>query len=172
MPLLEVPKTFLEDLRRYDPALRCRWSDVRQAFLIERKVSRGKGFPPPAMIDTADPECRITTQEAEQYNREAWDDWVAANDGYTNVMQVERECLDNRVLFTLWQGDIWRQGGADVVNERIDRVQAEIRRESRADFNDRNREIGKDCWRYVNTVRTVPERFAHTAPVGGMSISD
>lgn len=152
MPLFDAPKAFIEDLRRYDPALRCRWSDGRRSFLIERKVSRGRAFPP---SEFGDP-----------------DEYRAASDGYMILMDVERECLDNRVFFTLWQSDIWRQGGADAVNDRIDRVQAEIFRESRVAFNDRNRQEAKAAFRYMNCVRTVPENAAHTAPPGGMSIID
>lgn len=170
MPLFDPPKAFLNDLHRYDPTLRCRWSDARACFLIERKVSRGKQFPPPKFVDPTDPDGMMTVEDAEEYNREVYDEWKAASDGYIIEMNVDAECLDNRVFLELWNKDIWRRGGADAVNDQIDQALAQRFRESRAAFNDRNRQEAKAAYRYMNRVRTVPESGAHTAPVGGMSI--
>ena len=39
-------------------------------------------------------------------------------------------------------------------------------------WNDRREWEAKEAWGYMNHVRVVPEKFAHTAPPGGMSIND
>lgn len=171
MPLFDVPETFAQELRTYDPDLRCRWSDARQCYLIERKVSRGKQWPPPAKADPDDNEQMLTPAECDQHNREILDEWTAACEGYVILLNVERDSLDNRVFYTLWATDIWRQGGADAVNERIDRAYWDARRKGKADFGDYVRHMAMERHRYMTTIRTVPESGAHTAPEGGMSIN-
>ena len=171
MPLFEVPRPFAAELAAYDSALRCRWSDVRQCYLIERKVSRGKLFPPPTPLDPDASDSMHTREEAEAYNREIHDEWVAACDGYAIVLNVDRDCLDSRVFFTLYETDIWRQGGADAVNERIDKAYWDAKRKSREDFGDFVAAQARERFRYMNRPRTLPESVAHTAPEGGMTIN-
>jgi hypothetical protein len=182
MPLFSVSPRFSERLRAFDSALRCRWSDALGSYLIERKVSRAKPIEPKLLAD--DEVIQTLTEEMEKEPSPEWraefdhrlrfmaEEYRAALDGYVVLFEADRECLDNRVFFTLFQGDIWRRDGADKVNDEIDQAQAECRRESRARWMDEVRQRAKAAFRYMNRVRTVPERFAHTAPVGGMSIND
>lgn len=171
MPLFDVPRTFTEQLKAYDQALRCRWSDARNCYLIERKVSRGRPIPPPKSIDPDDPDSMMTPEDAATHNREIHDEYLAACDGYTILLNVDRDALDSRVFFTLWSTDIWRQGGADAVNARIDKAYWDARRKGREDFGDFVASEARERFRYMNTVRTLPETGTHSAPEGGMSIN-
>ena len=146
MPLFTAPKSFVDDLQRYDRALRVVWSDNRACWLIERKVGRSKPSLPGAFADV--------------------DEYLAARDGCMILFEVDRECLDSRVLYSLWDTDIWRQGGADVVNERIDKAYYAAQRKGREEFLDFVRQEARARWRYMHRPRTVPENAVHTAPQG------
>jgi len=99
------------------------------------------------------------------------EEYRAACDGYVLLMEVQADCLDSRVFFTLWEGDIYRRGGADKANDQIDNTLNDRRIARRAAWWDEVRQIAKEGKRYMNTVRTVSEKHAHTAPPGGMSIN-
>lgn len=148
MPLFDPPKQFVADLQRYDPALRVVWSDQRECWLIERRVGRAKPSLPGAFADA--------------------DEYLAARDGYAILFEVDRECLDSRVLYSLWDSDIWRQGGADAVNERIDKAYYAAQRKGREEFLDFVRQEARARWRYMHRPRLLPEDKVHTAPEGGM----
>lgn len=148
MPLLTAPKSFVEKLQRYDRALRVVWSDARACWLIQRKIGPARPSLPGAFPDQ--------------------DEYLAARDGYTILFEVDRECLDARVLTSLWDSDIWRQGGADVVNERIDQAYASAQRQGREEFLDFVRQEARARWRYMHRPRTLKESEVHTAPEGGM----
>lgn len=157
MPLFHVPRDFQRALKQYDPALRCRWSNARACYLIERKVSRGPRDPVPH-----DPE---TGTVWDPDSAQAW------AQGYLIIMEVGWNALDSRVLNALYGSDLWRQGGADVVSAQIDaRITAHERR-TRAEFLDRVGQATRARLRYRDTVRTLSERDLHTAPPGGLSIA-
>jgi hypothetical protein len=168
MPLFDPPKQFVDDLQRYDHALRVVWSDHRECWLIERKVSRGKVFAPPQKLDPDDATPDLPLEQILEHNRTAYDEWRAASDGYMIVLEVDKECLDSRVFFTLWDSDIWAQGGADAVNERIDKAYHAAARKGREEFLDFVRQEARARWRYMHRPRLLPEDKVHTAPEGGM----
>jgi len=180
MPLFQPPRTFQSRLRAVDPLLRCRWSDALGAYLIERRVTRGRPIAPKLLADDE-------AIQALEYEREIADtpasrarvdrmlrfmaeEYRAACDGYVICFEADRECLDSRVFYTLWATDLERQGGADRVNDAIDARQAAGAAASRAAWISEVEWLAHEAWRYMNRVRTVPERCAHTAPAGGMSI--
>lgn len=177
-----APKRFLDDLRSFDPLLRCRWSTALDCYLIERKVTRGKPIAPKVYAD--DETVRALTEvmemdpdpslrrELDHRLRFMAEEYQAARDGYIVLMEVQANCLDTRVFYTLWDGDIQRRGGADKVNAQIDARQASAARERDRARRAGWRQIGKDGKQYMNRPRVVPEKFSHTAPPGGMSICD
>lgn len=177
-----APKRFLDDLRCFDPQLRCRWSTALDCYLIERKVSRGKPIAPAVLandetIQALSEELRWEPSPAlrralDHRIRFMAEEYRAAVDGHVVVMEVEPNCLDSRVFFTLWDTDIWRQGGADKVNKAIDERIDAVPRKSREAWMDEVRQMGKWIYRYCRTVRTLPEKMCHTAPPGGMALSD
>ena len=148
MPLFTPPKAFVDDLKRYDKDLRVVWSDTRACWLIQRKISHAK------------PSLHGVFPDADEY--------LAARDGYCILFEVDRECLDSRVLYSLWDTDIWRQGGAEVVNERIDKAYFSAQRQGREEFLDMVRQEARSRWRYMHRPRLLPENKVHTAPEGGM----
>lgn len=175
-------ESFVNALRSFDSYLRCRWSTALDCYLIERKVSRGKPLAPHVVAQDetvqelseqlrAEPSPSLR-RELDHRIRFMAEEYRAACDGYIVVLEVPQNCLDQRVFFTLWESDIWRRGGADVVNAEIDERMDAVPRKSRAVWMDEVRGRAKEAYRYMNRVRCVPEKFAHTAPVGGMSVCD
>ena len=152
MALLTPPNEFMRRLKLYDDALDCRWSDLRSVWLIERAVPEnstlrgGQGY-----VDA--------------------EDHLSASNRKIILFEVDRNALDERVFYSLWSTDIRRQGGAEAVNDAIDTRYLAAIAKNKAHFRDLVRGHAKERWRYLNTVRTVPEHAAHTAPDGGMSIN-
>ena len=175
-------ESFLNALRSFDSFLRCRWSTALDCYLIERKVSRGKPLAPLVVandetVQVLGEELRaepspLLRRELDHRIRFMVEEYRAAVEGYVIVLEVPQNCLDERVFFTLWESDIWRRGGAEKVNTEIDERQDAVPRKSRAVWMDEVRGRAKEAFRYMNRVRCVPEKFAHTAPVGGMSVCD
>jgi len=98
MPLYHPSKNIVNDLKRYDPALRVRWSDYRSQWILERKMIRGK-----LNFQASDPDTQIQVR-----------------DGYLLICRLPHSYLDGRVLKMLKATDMWAQGGAKVVNQRLD----------------------------------------------------
>ena len=151
MPSLSPPRQFCRDLARFDKDLRCRWSNVRDCFLIERKLRRGQALMGGVNADIAEHE--------------------AAADGYLILFEVDREALDERVFYTLWSTDIERQGGAVAVSDKIDAAYWKARAKSREEFRYYITHHARERFNYWNTIRCLPETHAHTAPEGGMSVN-
>ena len=86
MGLFSPPKGFVQQLKAYDPLLRVRWSDRGCCWLIERKITRSKWINPESVQVT---------------HWKNYEEYRAAQDGYILLMDVDRECLDSRVLYTL-----------------------------------------------------------------------
>ncbi len=177
-----APKRFLDDLHAFDPYLRCRWSTALDCYLIERKVTRGRPIPPKVLandetIQALSEELRAEPspalrRELDHRIRFMAEEYQAAVDGFIVVLEVQPDCLDSRVFFTLWDTDIWRRGGADKVNAELDERMDAVPRKSRAVWMDEVRGRAKEAFRYMNRVRVLPEKMCHTGPPGGMSICD
>jgi hypothetical protein len=152
MPLYDPPKEFVTRLKDFDAALRIRWSDAEDRWRIERKISRGKWINP-------------STFHASRY-----EDIISARDGYIPVLYCQQNELDERVFLSLWHMDIWRRGGSRRVADQMEARENGQRQSTRAQWLDDVWMAAKACKNYMNTVRTLDERHAHTAPRGGMSI--
>lgn len=135
---------FVRKLRAYDPDLRVRWSPSRECWMIERKIRRTR---PCAYVDSPDPDVRHRAVE-----------------GYIHVGNVHPQMLDERVLLTLWQNDMWRQGGAKEVNRVLDDFYEA--KEARDDKTQREdlKHVAGEMWDYIAWRRkgkvAVPEKVA------------
>jgi hypothetical protein len=96
---------------------------------------------------------------------------VSAHDGYILVDFLDKEHLNERLFPILRRADIWANGGAAAVADEMDRMDIEEKRLMRKIVLDYAEAKARERWRYMNTVRTVPERQALSAPAGGMSIN-
>jgi len=155
MPLFNPPSRIVELLRNFDSALRVRWSDAQCQWRLERKVSHGKVWPP-SSIESAG----------------SFEDRKAAADGYILVACLEKSQLTDRLLPVLRASDIWAHGGAQEVADQMDKMDVEQKYLMRQTMLDNCEAAARERFRYMNAVRTLPERFTHTAPQGGMSIND
>lgn len=82
-----------------------------------------------------------------------------------------------KLLHTLRHQDLWTKSsgarwGCNVLADQIEADAAMTAQRMRDYWNDRREWEAKEAWGYMNTVRTVSEKHAHTAPRGGMSIND
>ena len=152
MPLYTAPRQFVQRLHDFDPLLRVRFSDSENRYRIERRVGLHGYAPSPAY---GSPEDRKSAVE-----------------GYECVLRCRQNQLDDRVFFTLWHDDIWRLGGPDKYMDQLASEEADREAKRREQFLDRIETVTREAYRYMNTVRVVPESAAHTAPAGGMSIND
>ena len=117
---------FLKKLHSYDPDLRVVWSYTKECWLVERKVRRGR---PSTYVDSPDPDVVRRTR-----------------DGYIHVGNVPPRELNELVLLNLWKSDMWRQGGAKVVNHEIDRFYEEQdARDSRTQRDDL-KQVAAEMW--------------------------
>jgi hypothetical protein len=142
-------------LHDFDRDLRVRWSEPQGRWRLERRVSHGVVWPPSA-IETA----------------ASMEDRRAAADGYVLVALLEPCELTERLIPVLRRADIWARGGANAVADEMDRMDVEQKRLMRQVVLDNAEAAARERFRYMNAVRTVPERAAHSAPPGGMSIND
>ena len=141
MPLHSAPRSFVRLLKEFDPQLRIRFSDSENRYRIERRVERPR---PP------------------QYVRNP-EDRKAAIEGYECVLRCKANQLDGRVFYTLWHDDIWRIGGADKYMDQLAREDADREMKRRERFLDLVEGKAREAYRYMNSVRTLPESKAHTA---------
>lgn len=142
MGLYTAPRRIAQDLRRYDPHLRVRWSDGEAQWRIERQVGRAN----PSRLDTPG----------------AYEDRRAAAEGYVLVLTCDHNQLDQRVLWHLWMNDVQRLGGAEAVAALMEEAEERDRLQARAAFLDRVGVSARDRWAYMNTVRTCPQWDHHT----------
>lgn len=152
MPALTPPRAFVQRLREYDRDLDCRWSDLRSCWLIERRIPErsrllgGQGY-----VDA--------------------EDHASAAQRKLILFEVDRNALDDRVIYTLWKSDLQRQGGADAVADRIDADYWAGRWKNKEEWRYFVRHTAREWFRYKNTIRTLREAEAHTAPEGGMTVT-
>lgn len=154
MPLYVTPPDIARDLRAFDAALRLRWSDGQDCWRLERKVSRGTVWPP-STLETPG----------------AFEDRKAAREGYILIDLIQPQSLSGRLVPVLAQADIWSCGGAEEVADAMDRLDIEQRQTMNRMMSDKFETAARERFRYMNRVRCVPEKMAHTAPPGGMSIT-
>ena len=150
------PQDLERELRARDPHLRLRRARAEDHYRIERKVRVGSA----GWIDPS----RFTN----------WDDYETARSGHCLIMKVRPNELDSRIFYTLWEGDIQRQGGAEKVYQKIMATYQERLEKSRNEWNDYVETCARDAFRYINTVRTVPEGYPTSRDPwarGGMSIN-
>lgn len=155
MPTYLPPTEIVRDLEAFDPQLRLRWSDGQGQWRLERKVSRGQVWPASEVETAAGYESR-----------------VAAKEGYILVDLIHPSLLNSRLVPILRQNDIWSNGGAKEIADAMDTLDADQQRLMKLAVSDQFEQMARDRWKYMNRVRTVSERHAHTAPRGGMSIND
>jgi hypothetical protein len=98
------------------------------------------------------------------------EDRRAAHEGYTLVATIKQGELTDRVFMALAKADLWRMGGAEKVCEALDKGDAEFEMKNRAKRGEYIEAAARERWRYMNTIRCVPENASATAPAGGMSI--
>ena len=142
MALYDPPASFTQRLARFDPLLRIRWSDSEQRWLIERKITRSRPVP------------------AKWFRRH--EDFVAARDGYVHVLACQKNQLDERVFLTLWHGDIWRQGGARQVADRMDAQMDGDAERQRQGWLDDVEYAAREAYDSMNRVRTLAPGVTHT----------
>jgi len=146
----DPPKWFMEELLSYDNLLRVRWGRAENRWRIERRITHGRPLNPTYFA------CH--------------DDYECAKEGYCLVLLLHPWELDRRVFHTLWACDVQRWGGGDKLADHLDNAYDERLEKSRAKWLDAVEWEANERQRYQNTVRTVDENKAHTAPPGGMSI--
>jgi len=141
MPLMTPPRDFVKRLQAYDPRLRVVWSDKQWCWRVERRL-RFPGFVNPDYFSDAD-------------------DRHSAQDGYMLVFPVGRNDLDERVLMTLYLGDLWRRGGANKVADELEAKEAAAKDRHHAAFMDDNEYRAREYWTHLNTVRTLSDKHRH-----------
>ena len=149
-----LPSYMKSLLHNFDRDLRLRWSDAQNRWRLERKVSRGVMWPP-----------------SELETPSAMEDRRSASEGYILVSLIEHNALSDRLIPVLRQSDIWSNGGAEAVADAMDRMDTSQKYLMRQMVLDYAEAKARERFRYMNTVRTVPEKQAHSAPAGGMSIN-
>ena len=154
MALYDPPLGLMRALHAFDPALRVRWSDAQGCWRLERKATRGTVWPP-SIHDTP----------------AAYEDRIAAGEGYILVDTINKNDLDDRLLPILKRNDIWSRGGADTIAKEFDRLDAEHLATMKRMVSEKWADMARERYRYMNAVRTLPEHKAHAGPDGGMSIN-
>jgi hypothetical protein len=149
---MTVPRDFVRRLRQYDDQLDCRWSDVRSCWLIERKVP-----------DQSELLGGVGNVDAE--------DHLSAAKRCIILFEVDRNALDQRVFYTLWQSDMRRLGGSEAVCDEIDKKYFAAIAKNKEEYRYFVRHHARERFKYMNRPRTLDEKVAHTAPAGGMSIN-
>lgn len=135
-----IPDRFVKEIKEYDPALRIRWGHAEGRVRVERRVRRA---PAPSQAT-------------------AFDDAVALREGYMLILKfLPYEHNWPLILFTLAQTDLQRLSGALAFAERL--VNQEQYEKARRQWNRRDdfRVMGRELYRIMNTIRTVPEGAGH-----------
>lgn len=123
------PAAFVKKLRAYDPDLRLRWSPTRECWLIERQIRRSRCW----------------------YGGESRDPDVKQRylDGYIHVGDVPPRSLNERVLLTLWENDMWKHGGAKAINAALDEYRETTERREAKTQRDDLTQIAADMWDFM-----------------------
>jgi len=145
-------KELMTQLHAYDEWLRLRYGFAEKVWRVERKIRYGTYFNPGMFASP--------------------DDWECATDGYCLIMRVPKQedtlqtstgelthlnsGLDQRILYSLWSGDMQRQGGAGAVADKLDNAYYGRLAKSRAAWGDKTEYLAKERWSSMNT--SYPQR--------------
>ena len=98
----------------------------------------------------------------------------AALERYVLLFDVHPNQMDDRIFYTLWATDMAHTTPHRKAAEIVGRI-TRARERSKREFHDLVEVGARETYRYMNTVRTLPEGY-HPQPgeacFGGMSISD
>ena len=98
----------------------------------------------------------------------------AALERYVLLFDLWPNQMDSRIFYTLWATDMADTNPGRKALEIVNRIKS-AREKSRAEFGDMVAGNAREAYRYMNTVRTLPQGY-HPKPgeacFGGMSISD
>jgi hypothetical protein len=157
-----APRHIVEELQRYDPLLRIRWSKQRRKWVVERKIYNTSGYIRhslkekflglpvrflPSHIPGYEP-YQIESIDSEAY--------IQYRDGYTTVAVYD--VLDRRVILEVLGGDAWKFGdyGKRYRAHETDRQQKEQERKKRKEFErtwDKSKQIYDDLsWQTGRTI--------------------
>src|SRR3989304_5300892 len=127
------PAALTEALRRYDADLRVRWGRHRAIWLIERKL--------PPRHRTLLGERPSPWKSAR--GRDLYEGW---REGYVHILSVHPDLIQNtpRILDELASADLWRQGGIEAINRRLDEVAEQEQRDVNQMIQDRAHVVAYD----------------------------
>lgn len=142
-----VPDHIVQDMTRYDPYLRLRWGRAQGRVRLERKIDREKPMDPRNF----------------RFDPDGYD---MARQGYTLVGTFEpQEFAYQMLVRELWKKDLQRRGWRVVADE-TEAEENRAREKEELDRKDEFMAIGREAWRHMNTVKTVPEGAGHRAYLG------
>ena len=99
----EPPKHIVEEIRRYDPLLRLRWSKEKKVFVLERKTER-RFLCAPIKYKRAGYDGKVV----EVKEPELSDRHICYHDGYTPIFSAKFP--DRRLMIYLYLSDSFRYG--------------------------------------------------------------
>lgn len=134
MSLYNPPTHIVARLTQFDPLLRIRWGDHSLCWLFERKLTKDRWVDPGS------------------YSDRQGDEFIAARDGYVEVLRCEKEQLDERVFFTLWCSDVWRHGGAAKTDRLLRAHEESVKAGKRAKFLDDCYDMAIERYNFANTL--------------------
>lgn len=135
-----IPDRFVREIHDYDPALRIRWGHAEGRVRVERRVRHA---PAPSQATP-------------------FDDATALREGYMLVLKfLPYEHNWPLILFTLAQTDLQRLGGAKALAARLENQEQYEKARRQWNRRDDFRVMGRELYRIMNTIRTVPEGAGH-----------
>lgn len=116
------PAELVRELRAYDKSLRIRWGHRTQLFIVERAM---------------EPQHKQLLSERPNpfKNKRGLDLWDGWREGYVHIVSIHPTLAPNTalVLDAIAASDIWRAGGLEAMNRKLDAIQeAEARAADRA----------------------------------------
>lgn len=103
----QVPNRILAELKRYDPALRLRWSREKRKFVLERKVLSGLRkyvIPEPIRWTETSIVGVFVKKNLDLFSER----YIAWHEGYVPILEVGK--LDRRLFWKVFELDAWRFG--------------------------------------------------------------
>ena len=130
------PRHVVEELKRYAPALRLRWSKERQCFVLERQLGGRASAPRPVIYRRG-----ADGQMREILCPENSDRYIAYHDRYIPIM--DKAPLDRRLFWSLYSADAFRDGKYFVprLEEREEAQEKRQERYTRQTFSDLSGEM-------------------------------
>lgn len=124
---MNPPAWFTEELAKFDPGLRVRWSAQRQMWALERQVKRAL-HPGTLNGDTED------------------DEYVRARDGFLLVGHIPPRGISRYVFQTLEQNDMWKRGGWERYIREVEDAEESADEEKWRKITAQNRDLAKDLY--------------------------